>query len=138
MIQLGATPEVRGGTVVHYPIGGPCVLCLQRARIAGNVDEPAGSDDERRVQPAGCGERTFIGADYDLQELSLQAIRQAVAVLSGGLFASVVDTLGLAVDGDRSTPPIWRRQALQPSPECNCRKIRHAIATKPSSPAQPA
>lgn len=124
MIQLGATPEVRGGTVVHYPVGGPCVLCLQRARIAGRVDEPTGSDDERRVQPAGCGERTFVGADYDLQELSLQAIRQAVAAVSGSLDASVVDTLSLAADGDRSAPPAWRRQTLEPSPECNCRKIR--------------
>ncbi|MGY1424810.1 ThiF family adenylyltransferase [Lysobacter sp. A289] len=135
MIQLGATPEVRGGTVVHYPVGGPCVLCLQHARIAGTVDEPAGSDDERRVQPAGCGERTFVGADYDLQELSMQAIRQAVAVVSGSLGASVVDTLDLAADGDRSAPPVWRRQTLESSPECNCWKIRDAPA--PSPAAQP-
>lgn len=136
MIQLGATPEVRGGTVVHYPIGGPCVLCLQRARIAGIVDEPTGSDDEKRVQPAGCGERTFVGADYDLQELSLQAIRQAVAVVSGNLTASVVDTLGLAADGDRSAPPVWRRQTLDSSPECGCGKIRDASATAPEVSAQ--
>lgn len=135
MIQLGATPEVRGGSVVHYPVGGPCVLCLQRARIVGAVDEPTGSDDERQVQPAGCGERTFVGADYDLQELSLQAVRQAVAVISGNLGASVVDTLNLAVDGDRSTPPVWRRQVLEPSSECNCRKIRDASPTAPGHAA---
>lgn len=137
IIQLGATPEVRGGTVVHYPVGGPCVLCLQRARIGGTVDEPTGSDDERRVQPAGCGERTFVGADYDLQELSLQAIRQTVAVVSGSLGASVVDTLGLAADGDRSAPPAWRRQTLESSPECDCRKIRDASATVPIPATQP-
>lgn len=137
MIQLGATPEVRGGAVVHYPVGGPCVLCLQRARIAGTVDEPAGSDDERRVQPAGCGERTFVGTDYDLQELSLQAIRQAVAVVSGRLDVSVVDTLSLAANGDRSAPPVWLRQILEPSPECNCRKIRDASATALGTVSQP-
>lgn len=135
MIQLGATPEVRGGAVVHYPVGGPCVLCLQRARIAGNVDEPAGRDDERFIQPAGCGERTFVGADYDLQELSLQAIRQAVAVVSGTLRTSVVDTLDLAVEGDRSAPPAWHRQAFDPSPECNCRTFRHANEPARSSAA---
>jgi molybdopterin/thiamine biosynthesis adenylyltransferase len=135
MIQLGATPEVRGGTVVHYPVGGPCVLCLERARDAGTVDEAAGSEDERRVQPAGCGERTFVGADYDLQELSLQAIRQAVAVVSRSLTAGVVDTLDLAFGGDRCSPPLWRRQALEPSSECNCRKIRDASAAAPVSTA---
>jgi hypothetical protein len=137
MIQLGATPEVRGGTVVHYPVGGPCVLCLQRARIAGIVDEPAGIDDERRMQPPGCGERTFVGADYDLQELSLQAVRQAIAVVSGNLGASVVDTLDLAVEGDRSAPPAWRRQTLEASAECNCRTIRDASKAAPISAPQP-
>lgn len=137
MIQLGATPEVRGGTVVHYSVGGPCVLCLQRARIAGAVDEPSGKDVDGWVQPAGCGERTFVGADYDLQELSLQAIRQAVAVVSGSLGASVVDTLDLATDGDRSSPPVWRRQTLNRSPECNCRKTRDATETAASPAAQP-
>lgn len=139
MIQLGATPEVRGGAVVHYPVGGPCVLCLQRARIAGTIDEPAGSDDERRMQPAGCGERTFIGADYDLQELSLQAIRQAVAVVWGRLTTSVVDTLNLAASDDRSAPPMWIRQIFEPATECNCRKIRDATATAttPGTVSQP-
>lgn len=137
MIQVGATPEVRGGTVVHYPAGGPCVLCLQRARIAGTVDEPAGSDDETRVQPAGCGERTFTGADYDLQELSLQAVRQAVAVISGKLITSVADTLSLGLDGDRSAPPVWVRQLLEVSPDCQCRKVRDAGARASRTAPQP-
>lgn len=136
MIQLGATPEVRGGTVIHYPVGGPCVLCLQRARIVGVVDEPAGSDDEKRVQPAGCGERTFVGTDYDLQELSLQAVRQTVAVVSGHLVKSVVDTLSLADNRDQSSPPSWRRQMLEPSPDCHCESFRDASANSP--PVQPA
>ena len=138
MLQLGATPEVRGGSVVHYPVGGPCIVCLEYARSAGTVDEePQGAGSDARVQPVGCAERTFVGADYDLQELSLQAVRQAVSVVAGVLNTSVVDTLQLTGPDDCSSPPRWQRQDLPVHSGCSCQAIRDAQdrAPDPSSNA---
>lgn len=118
LIKVGATPEVRGGTVMAHAIGGPCPTCLVTARAAKQVETPAGSDDALRVQPIGCAEPTFVGAGFDLQELFLQAVRVAVDALGHGLTASCVYTLSLRDATAAVIPPQWTKQPVVVQPDC--------------------
>ena len=119
LIRLGATPEVKGGTVMVHAVGGPCPTCLDIARHHGRIERPAGDRDTHLIQPTGCGERTFVGADFDLQELSLQAVRCAIASLTVRPDESSVYTLSLRNAQDESIPPAWVMQVLQIQCECS-------------------
>lgn len=112
LIKVGATPEVRGGTVMAHAASGPCPTCLSIARAAEKVETPAGEHDPLRVQPVGCAEATFLGAGFDLQELSLQAVRVAVDALRTGLATSRVYTLSLRDAADEVIPPTWIAQPI--------------------------
>jgi molybdopterin/thiamine biosynthesis adenylyltransferase len=118
LIKVGATPEVRGGTVVALSAPGPCPICVPIARAAGAVEAPAGEHDPARVQPVGCAEATFVGAGYDLQELSMQAVRVAVHALQHGLTASRVYTLSLRGTDDLVIPPHWTEQSIGVQDQC--------------------
>lgn len=120
LVKLGATPDVKGGTVMVHAIGGACPNCLNNARHQGMIARPAGERDAHLIQPPGCGERTFVGADFDLQELSLQAVRCAINVAAMPPTESTVYTLSLRDTQDQPIPPAWVRQVLEVQPECSC------------------
>jgi hypothetical protein len=79
-------------------------------------------DEGALVQPAGCSERTFTGASYDLQELSLHAARVAVGFLTEGIGrdSSTIYTLGFQ-EADGVKIPTWRVDQLRPHAQCTCR-----------------
>jgi len=118
LIKVGATPEVRGGTVMAHVANGPCPTCLSIARLAKKVETPTGEDDLLRVQPVGCAEPTFVGAGFDLQELCLQTVRVAVNALRDGLTISRVYTLSLRDASDEVIPPIWVVQPIDIQDGC--------------------
>ncbi|KUM24091.1 hypothetical protein AU467_31285 [Mesorhizobium loti] len=121
LISLSATPTLEGGTVVRHIRESGCPICLLHAWHKHEIDPPSGQDagDEALIQPAGCGERTFTGADYDLRELSLQAVRLAVDTLSGEADqGSVVQTLSFVDDERARCPPRWRVDLLPKHPDC--------------------
>ena len=124
LLTAHATPSVEGGEIVLHTCEGGCPTCLLHAKHDGAIGSPPGEGDgeDDIRQPAGCAERTFIGASYDLQELSLQTVRTAVEALGGEVAkGSTVFTLSLA-DGDGNRiPPSWSRSSLPPHPQCNCR-----------------
>lgn len=126
LVSLYASPPVEGGVVARFSPKSGCPTCLEFAYHAGTINRPPGFDSERGLQqPPGCAERTFTGASYDLQELSLQAVRLIVETLeaSEGCEESVVQSLGLVIDGRRS-PPIWRVDPLPRADECSCANPR--------------
>ncbi|RUU11538.1 hypothetical protein EOD23_10200 [Mesorhizobium sp. USDA-HM6] len=121
LISLSATPTLEGGTVVRHIRESGCPNCLLHAWHKHEIDPPPGQDagDEALIQPAGCDERTFAGADYDLQELSLQAVRLAIDTLSGkAAEGSVVQTLSFVDDERARCPPRWRVDPLPKHPDC--------------------
>lgn len=84
LISLFATPSLEGGAVVRHTAAGGCPNCLLYAWNEGRIVPPPGLQaEEGLAQPPGCAERTFLGAGYDLQEISLQAMRLAVETLAG-------------------------------------------------------
>lgn len=127
LICLYASPPVEGGIVARFTPASGCPTCLEFAHAAGTIVQPPGfGDDERGLyQPPGCAERTFTGASYDLQELSMQAVRLAVETLgrSDQLHESVVQSLSFVANGNR-TPPTWRVDPLPRAEGCSCSTTR--------------
>ncbi|MDX8529062.1 ThiF family adenylyltransferase [Mesorhizobium sp. MSK_1335] len=122
MICVYASTTLKGGIVAfHHPESG-CPVCKEIAYAAGTIDRPPGmGDSQGLIQPPGCSEPTFTGASFDLQELTLEAVRMAVDVLSRpqDFEVSLVHTLALH-DGLKRIPPAWNVDELQPSPACGC------------------
>lgn len=119
LIEVGATPPLWGGTVVRYTAGGGCPVCLQYARIHKRIPKPLGSDEDILGQPPGCAERTFHGADYDLRELSLQAVRLVVDTLTAtDSPPSIVQTLGFTSAAGGLKLPSWQQHPLDKARDC--------------------
>jgi hypothetical protein len=120
LVCLYASPPLTGGVVARYAPGSGCPTCLEFAHHDGSVPRAPGFDDESgMLQPPGCAERTFTGASFDLQELSLEAVRLVVQTLGAPATDSVVHTLSLAADGQR-TSPSWRVDRLPKFEKCAC------------------
>jgi len=123
LISLFATPTLEGGAVVRHSGDGGCPNCLEWAWDLGKITPPPGrGSDDSLTQPPGCAERTFIGAGYDLQELSLQAVRLVVETLSQKKVGdSLIQTLSFIDDKNHRCPPCWRVDMLPKHPKCGCR-----------------
>lgn len=122
-VSLYASPPVKGGVVIRFAPQSGCPTCLEIAHTAGLIERAPGFDDEDGLQqPPGCAERTFTGASFDLQELSLEAVRLVMDTLTHPDEAAetVVHTLSLWVDG-RRVPPDWRVDPLPKQDGCSCR-----------------
>ena len=127
LVVLFASPTVEGGVVARFDPMDGCPVCLQHSWHSEAIGKPPGLNQEAGLQqPPGCAELTFTGASYDLQELSLQAIRLAVETLGelDGTSGSLVQTLSLVdADGQR-VPPRWRSDPLPKHPDCSCSRER--------------
>lgn len=123
LIALYASPPVEGGIVARFAPNSGCPTCLEFAYNAGTIEPAPGFDDQERgmQQPPGCAERTFTGASFDLQELSLQAVRLIVETLEnpGDSDVSLVYTVSLISNGERK-PPTWRVDTLPRGEKCSC------------------
>lgn len=77
-----AYPGVLGGFVGSIEPGkGPCLLCFLEARASGALPPPP-MPKEATIQPAGCGEPTFIGTPFDAETIADAAARLIFATLS--------------------------------------------------------
>ncbi|GAB3543077.1 ThiF family adenylyltransferase [Arthrobacter tecti] len=79
-----ATNGARGGAVIRVPATAPwCFSCFEWARSEENTGLLPPASPAPLTQPIGCAEPTFLGPGYDLNEVSVHAVRTATAVLSG-------------------------------------------------------
>lgn len=125
LISLYASPTVEGGVVARFAPDDGCPTCLEFAWDDGSIFKPPGlGNEETLIQPKGCAEMTFAGANYDLQELSLQAVRLIVETLNntGGQISSTIETLSLVDDTGSPTPPTWKVDMLPVKPGCTCQR----------------
>ena len=117
-LMIEATTGAWGGSVVHIPAESDwCFSCLQWHRNEGGIPWPPG-DDATAVQPPGCAEPTFVGAGFDLGEVSLQGARAAVAALSGRPTCSVA-VLALRDANGRQILPTWTSHSVGRHAQCH-------------------
>jgi len=126
LVVLYASPSLGGGVVSLFMPDGGCPVCLEWAweDKPNVIAPPPGMFDEAElIQPPGCAERTFSGTFFDLQELSLQAMRVAAGFLASKHppSSSVVYTLAFQNENGIRVPS-WRENGLLPHPQCSCQR----------------
>src|SRR6202043_3696948 len=87
LINAHATPTLAGGVAARFLPGqsGGCRMCLDHAWLDGSMPQPVGAnaaEDNFLIQLPGCNGPTFSGANFDLNEISLEVVRLAVDTLS--------------------------------------------------------
>ncbi len=129
LINAHATPTLAGGVVARFlrREDDGCRMCLEYSWLDGTIPKPLGADavddDLIQLQPPGCNERTFTGASFDLNELSLEVVRLAVDTLS--VPPSYPDQSRAHIvqfkeeDGHRM-PPRWEGVHVRRHAKCRC------------------
>lgn len=123
LISLYASPPVHGGEVVRFAPTSGCPTCRDIAADDATIPRAPGFGELASLQqPPGCAERTFTGASFDLQELSLQAVRMAIETLRDPQSAthSLVQVLSLVDPQGQRTLPSWSQSVLPKSAACSC------------------
>lgn len=125
-IMANATPGIWGGMVAQFlPQGPTCWMCLRHALYGSHPTlslppaDPAGE-----VQPPGCAEATFTGSAFDVEEVSLEAVRMAAGVLRAEDGYPETDwdlsILRLRDDTGHRQPPRWEGMKIASRPDCTC------------------
>lgn len=123
-VGVAGTNGAWGGKVFRIVPGATagCWMCYRHAYAAGQIPVPATRPDDD-VQPLGCGDPTFTGAGFDMTQVALHGVRQAVSVLSEGEKGYPSSNWDVTVidfrDGDGNLiPPQYRGFSIDQHPEC--------------------
>lgn len=125
-VVIYATPGAWGGVVMRWlpETTEGCWNCMKHWQN-DNEDLVPPVDDQGLVQPPGCADITFTGSSFDLQNISLAAVRMVVSILcskadSGYPLLQWDWAVLRLVDSDRNPiPPTWNEQKLKRHPNCN-------------------
>jgi molybdopterin/thiamine biosynthesis adenylyltransferase len=125
-LVASATNGGWGGRVLRLSPapGAACWACLEFALDDGSIPSPPSAPEEAGVQPVGCADPTFTGAGFDLAEVSLHAVRVAVATLQAGQPNGYPDSghelqvLAMRTPEGVPIPPTWTGLALPVHPLC--------------------
>ncbi len=120
-VAASATAGGWGGLIlrVHPELTQGCWICHRLHLDAGSIPQPP-ADPTGYVQPAGCAEPTFVGSDFDLEQVALHGVRSTVQAL---VDPDPEHWWDIAVGTFRSqsgTPmtPTWWTGKLTRHPEC--------------------
>ncbi|RZK39817.1 MAG: hypothetical protein EOO61_06930, partial [Hymenobacter sp.] len=124
-ISLYTTPGAWGGLIMRVVPNKTegCWMCLQHAKYNQTIPTPV-SDAAGEVQAPGCGDLTFTGASFDLQNISLAAVRLAVSTLCAGAAGGYPDVtwdvgvVSLVDEAKQPIPPSWETFPLKIDPNC--------------------
>lgn len=81
-------------------------------------------DDSGEIQAAGCGDLTFTGTSFDLQNVALAGVRLAVSTLLANKVGGYPDTswdvgvLALRNSAKELVAPQWETRSLNIHPAC--------------------
>jgi len=121
-VGLSATLGGLGGQVLRLVRGKTgCWRCVRLHEQEGLVTLPPTLPDDSLVQPIGCGAATFVGGSFDLEEVSLMAIRLTIRTLDGNSaddFSWDVATLALQSADGKPIPPMWSTAQTPPHAAC--------------------
>lgn len=123
-VRVEGTQGGWGGLVARIVPGKTrgCFHCLQQSLLDGTIQAPP-FDPAGEVQPAGCGDPTFTGANFDLGMVALTGVRTAVSTLCSSEDGYPDSDWDVAVISLRSVegnpiPPRWDTYRLVTNPSC--------------------
>lgn len=124
-VHIGGRNGGWGGVVFREGRGltDGCWGCYVHSLADGTIQRPP-HDDGQHVQPTGCADPTFTGANFDLREVALMGVRLAVATLcreaAGGYpdYDWDVGVLSLRSADGNLLEPTWRTYPLTRHPDC--------------------
>ncbi|WP_345244977.1 ThiF family adenylyltransferase [Nibrella saemangeumensis] len=124
-VSMYATPGAWGGLVMRVVPGKTegCWMCLQYHKWTNRHLIPV-KDNSGDIQAAGCGDLTFTGASFDLQNVALTGVRLVITTLLSGVDGGYPDTdwdVGILklMDGEATViAPTWETQSLVKHPDC--------------------
>lgn len=138
-ISLEARRGAWGGLIFRTIPGSgrACWMCMQHILASGEIPGPP-QDKNGGVQPRGCGDLTFTGASFDLQNISLAGVRLAVSTLcnSEGKYGDVewnLAILELVNQEGRQMIPTWRTYNLDIHGNCPYCNHAHSLVEEETS-----
>lgn len=103
--------------------GQGCWGCYCHHLAEGSIDEPP-FDPVGTVQPVGCADPTFTGANFDIMQVALGGVRLAIATLCRGApggypdFDWDVAVISLRERSGNPVAPHWRTYRLRQHVQC--------------------
>ncbi|OJW82320.1 MAG: hypothetical protein BGO69_17170 [Bacteroidetes bacterium 46-16] len=123
-VSIYATPGVWGGVVLKVVPSQTegCWMCLRYALEDGSIPDPPANPDGN-IQAAGCGDISFVGTSFELQNIALAGVRMAIGILTAleGGYTDLKADVGVLslVDKDyQSILPQWAEYQLKKHPNC--------------------
>ncbi len=111
-----------GGIVMRVmPIANKgCWMCLQYSLYKDKKIALPKEDEKGGIQQRGCGDLTFTGSSFDLQNISLAGVRMAVSSLSEdfGKDSWDIAVLSMVDDNENPIPPSWKHMSLEINSNC--------------------
>lgn len=121
-VMGSATEGLAGGLVASFPARSQaCLACLREHWNERALPKPR-SGPAGTVAPVGCNQPTFVGGGFDLQEVSLEAVRTCIDLLTAGNGGGepLLAILELRnAQGERKRPQWWEG-TIPRHPSCSC------------------
>jgi molybdopterin/thiamine biosynthesis adenylyltransferase len=124
-IGIDASPGAWGGRIcrIRPQKTKGCWMCYRSRLLNNNIPSPP-EDPRDDIQPAGCGDPTFVGAGFDLVATALLGVRLTVSTLCEGVADGYPPTdWDVAIVSYRNNQghlisPTLQTFALEPHSEC--------------------
>jgi hypothetical protein len=124
-ISVWATEGALGGSILRtIPNSAEaCWMCYQWYGVDRAVPIPP-HDPSGKIQPIGCGDLSFTGAGFDLQNLAVAGVRMAVSTLCNGVDGGYpfleknLHILRLVDEQGVTIAPWWEAVLLKKHPKC--------------------
>lgn len=97
-----------------------CWMCLQYSLYEDGIVPKPKQENNGGIQPRGCGDLTYTGSSFDLQNISLAGVRMAISTLSNNKSGGNWDVaiLSMVDENDNPIAPNWSTHELKINPKC--------------------
>lgn len=118
-VHVSATNGGWGGLIVRLTTNTGCWYCFKAAQDRHDIPDPP-EDKSVRLQPQGCADPTFTGANFDLATIALDGVRTGIASLNSTYPSQSWDVMVVALRDEHGAliPPRFDTYALPKDPTC--------------------
>jgi hypothetical protein len=124
-LRGSATPGAWGGYIAHFNVtpDRACWVCMTHDLYGDTfADDLPPSDPAGTLQPPGCPSITFTGTSVDLQEISMEVVRQTLGIVSTEypLPPEQMSIVRLRDENGGRMLPAWTNRKIKRRENCKC------------------